>query len=143
MNNKHIEEKDKDIVKIKKYIIKEFLPDINNIDVIKGYRADNSYFAIIRSFLVGNISLRKFFNLVQEYNLCEQLVLVSENVVNSLSFKYAENVDYINCYYNILFKDMQIQLKLNDNDDNDYIFIKDIIKDKWTNDDERLRRMLH
>lgn len=143
LNNKHVEERNPSIIKIKEYIKEEFTPDLKKIDVISGIRADNSFFAIIRNFLSGDISLHKFCALVQENNLCNQLVLIGEKAINSLNFKYAQNVECNNYYQKIIDKDLLIQNQLNAKDDNDYIFINDIYNDKWRNNDARLQRMLH
>ncbi len=143
ISNKHIEERNKSLIKIKDYIKEEFCPELKKIDVIKGIRADNSYFAVIRRFLLGEISLHKFNKLVHANSLCDQLVFVSERSINTLSFKYAENVDYNKYYQIIINNDLDLQIQLNEKDDSDYIYINDIYIDRWRNNDARLQRILH
>ncbi len=116
---------------------------MKKIDVIKGYRADNSFFIAIRRFLLGEISLHKFNYLVQANNLCNQLVLISEKSINALDFKYAQNVDLNNYYQRIIDSDLDFQNQLNSKNDNDYIFINDIYNDRWRNNDDRLQRIIH
>lgn len=87
--------------------------------------------------------MRKFAKLVQDNNLCKQLVLISDNAINALNFKYAQNVNCNNYYQKIIDKDLLFQSQLNAKDDNDYIFINDIYNDKWRNNDARLQRILH
>ena len=41
----------------KEYILSEFLPDYKRADVIRGYRADDSYFSFASAFLNNTISL--------------------------------------------------------------------------------------
>ncbi|MBQ8040804.1 MAG: DUF3990 domain-containing protein, partial [Lachnospiraceae bacterium] len=43
----------------KKYLLENFLTDYRKYDVIKGYRADDSYFSFATAFLNNTISLSK------------------------------------------------------------------------------------
>ncbi len=143
LKNKHVDERNKSITKLKEYIIDEFSPDLKKVDIICAQRADNSYFTVIRRFLSSDISLHKFSELVYKNNLCIQLVFISEKSISALDFKYAQNVDFNSYYRKIVDKDLELQNRLNTKDDNDYIFINDIYSDRWRNNDERLQRILH
>ncbi len=43
----------------KNYLLSTFAPPLDSIDVITGYRADDSYFSFARAFLDGRISLQQ------------------------------------------------------------------------------------
>lgn len=42
-----------------RYLLENYLIDISPYDVIRGYRADDSYFSFARQFVNGMISLRQ------------------------------------------------------------------------------------
>ena len=46
-------------IEAKKQLLKRFLPDFSKADIIRGYRADDSYFSFARAFLGNEISLRQ------------------------------------------------------------------------------------
>lgn len=76
-----------DIAKIgKKYLIENFNLPIKDYDVIKGYRADDSYFAYAENFLNNTISVRRLSEALRLGNLGEQIVLVSKKAFDSITF---------------------------------------------------------
>ena len=70
----------------KQYLIDNFLPDLSGVDVIIGYRADDSYFSFAEDFINNNISVRDLSVAMQLGKLGEQIVLISKKAFNSLEF---------------------------------------------------------
>lgn len=119
--------------KAKEYLLKNYLIDINFYDVVIGYRADDSYFAIAKSFLNNTLSLTNLEIALELGDLGVQVVLVSEKVFDNLKFKKSYDVDYE--LYNMQFylkdeKTRQVflneinKLEISDND----MYISDIMK---------------
>lgn len=78
---------DNDIAKTaKEYILKNFPVDTEGVDVIKGYRADDSYFSYARDFLQNSISVRRLTQAMKLGNLENQIVLVSPKSFNQIEF---------------------------------------------------------
>ena len=74
----------------KKYLRKNFLPDISGYDVIVGYRADDSYFSFAQDFVSNTISLRQLSEAMRLGKLGEQIVLKSRKAFSSIAFLEAE-----------------------------------------------------
>ena len=77
---------------VKEYILANYLPDLTSIDVIIGYRADDSYFDYAKSFVSNSLPLSKLEWILKNGNLGLQLALVSEKAFENLSFVLAESV---------------------------------------------------
>ena len=61
------------------YILDNFPVETEGYDIIKGYRADDSYFSYARDFLQNGISVRRLAQVMKLGNLGNQIVLVSKN----------------------------------------------------------------
>ena len=77
----------------KKYLINHFTLPVKEYDVIKGYRADDSYFAYAESFLNNTISLQRLSEALKLGNLGEQVVLMSKKAFRQLKFLGYEIAD--------------------------------------------------
>ena len=78
---------DNDIGKTaKEYILKNFPVDTKGIDVIKGYRADDSYFSYARDFLQNGISVKRLTQVMKLGNLGNQIVLISPKSFEQIKF---------------------------------------------------------
>ena len=76
-----------DISKLgKEYLLQHFALPVQGYDAIKGYRADDSYFAYAESFLNNTISVRRLSEALRLGNLGEQIVLMSRKAFNSIKF---------------------------------------------------------
>ncbi len=124
------------------YLLKHFLPDIQNYDVIKGYRADDAYFSFARAFVNNLISLKQLSQAMKLGKLGEQIVLKTEKAFNALTFqKYeiAESREYYikrkkrNEAANLEFRRQQ------EVSDLDGVYMRDIIVGRMDKDDPRLR----
>ena len=72
------------------WLIENYDIDINNYDVIVGYRADDSYFSFARAFINNQISLKQ---LEYAMDLGIQYVLKSEKAFQALMFIGYDTVD--------------------------------------------------
>lgn len=88
-----------DIAKLgKKYLTEHFSLPSKDYDVIKGYRADDSYFAYAESFLNNTISVQRLSEALRLGNLGEQVVLMSEKAFANLRFLGYEIADAATYY---------------------------------------------
>lgn len=118
----------------KAYILRYFMPDIADTDVIIGYRADDSYFSFAEDFVNNIISLRDLNHAMQLGTLGEQVVLVSEKAFQHIQFEGYDIADYTKYYYRRAerdqnaraeYKSMKKELEILKED----LFILDIIRE--------------
>lgn len=77
----------------KRYLQENFYPDLSSADVIRGYRADDSYFAFARTFVSNGITVEQLTRAMQLGNLGEQVVLVSRRSFEQIEWDSAETAD--------------------------------------------------
>lgn len=70
----------------KEYLLKNFMPDYKNYDIMIGYRADDSYFSFAEDFLNGTISYRQLSNAMRLGKLGLQFVLKSKKAFDAIKF---------------------------------------------------------
>ena len=63
-----------------------FLPDTDASDVIRGWRADDSYFSYARAFVNNTITVEQLGRAMKLGNLGEQIVLKSERAFKAIRF---------------------------------------------------------
>ena len=129
------------------FIISRFLPDLSDVDVVTGYRADDSYFSFAEDFVNNSISLRELNRAMQLGKLGEQVVLLSERAFEQIEFKGYEIADYREYYYRRLERDRKAKSDyLNQKRIpgllRDDLFILDIIREDMKNDDKRLQSVI-
>mgnify|MGYP002623924025 CR=1 FL=1 len=71
----------------KRYLLDHFLPDYKNYDIIKGYRADDSYFSFAKDFISNTISLEQLSRAMRLGKLGEQVVLKSKKAFDAVQFE--------------------------------------------------------
>lgn len=127
----------------KAYITKNFMPPYEDFDVIKGYRADDSYFAFASDFLNGAISYRQLYSAMKLGNLGMQFVLKSKKAFEQIKFVSAEEVEAAAWYPKRASRDSKARKEYWSSRNNkllqDDIFVLDIIKNQMKEDDARLR----
>lgn len=102
--------------------IKKFLTvDVNDYDCIIGYRADDSYFSIVRRFFSGTIALEDLSNLLHLGNLGYQFVLKSKKAFERLKFSECYNVDKSEYYSKYVKSDLRARRSA------DYIFKSSVL----------------
>ncbi len=126
---------------IKAYIINEFLPDLSSYDIIRGYRADDSYFDIAESFISGYISLEMLERALRLGNLGEQVFLQSQKAFDALVFTTSEYVDKSIYGPRRIARDREARESFRKikSSVTEGVFALDILRNKWRNDDVRLR----
>ena len=127
--------------KAKEYILDNFLPDYKKYDVIVGYRADDSYFLFARAFISNNISLSQLRKAMRLGNLGEQYCLKSEKAFSQITFKGSMIIEHEKYYFLRKKRDEKARadyIKDAEEDDADGVFIRDIIREGWKNDDPRI-----
>ena len=73
-------------VQAKDYILKNFPVNTEGFDIIKGYRADDSYFSYARDFLQNAISVKRLSQVMKLGNLGNQIVLISPKAFKAIRF---------------------------------------------------------
>lgn len=128
---------------IKDYIIREFLPELSSFDIIRGYRADDSYFQYARFFLNGGMNIEQLSRALRLGNLGEQIFLQSEKAFEALVFLTAEDVDRSVYLPRRRARERQARkdfLKIKEGPKVfDGMFALDIYRNQIKNDDARLR----
>ncbi len=82
----------------KEYLLKHFYIDVDNYDIVIGYRADDSYFSFARDFINNTISLRQLSKAMELGQLGKQVVIISKLAFEKLHFEGFEIADRL-IYY--------------------------------------------
>ena len=80
-------------VQAKEYLIQNFNIDLSEYDLVKGYRADDSYFSFAEDFLNNAISLKHLSKAMRLGKLGIQYVLISQKAFDAIHFTQAERVE--------------------------------------------------
>lgn len=129
------------------YLIERFVPPVEKFDLVKGYRADDSYFSYAQSFVENGLPLGLLNRALKLGNLGEQIVLVSERAFSQLTFEGAEPAAAAEYYPRFLDRD----IKARDGYRNDVrraktyrddLFVMEIMREEVGNDDPRVQRLL-
>lgn len=122
------------------YITAQFSLDISNYDLIRGYRADDSYFSFARAFVSNQISLDQLEQAMRLGKLGIQTVLKSPRAFERIRFIKALEVD-TNRYVPLRTqRDSQAReafRALRAEPDLTGIYVRDILAREMTNDDIR------
>ena len=129
-------------IEAKKQLLERFLPDFSKADVIRGYRADDSYFSFARAFLGNEISLRQLSLAMRLGKLGEQIVIKSKKAFGRLRYRKNVLAEAKAYYPKRLARDTEARTafqKEASNPDLDGIFMRDILREHMGRDDARLR----
>lgn len=130
----------------KEYIFENYAIDYRSYDIIKGYRADDSYFAFAKAFLNNTISLSQLEKAMVLGKLGEQIVLISQKSFDSLEFKESIPAQKDIYFPKKLARDTKAREDFKEERDQGFIltekYMIDIIREGWKNDDERLQRVI-
>ena len=77
----------------KEYLIKNFYIDVDEYDIVIGYRADDSYFSFARDFINNTISLRQLSKAMELGQLGKQVVIISKLAFDKLHFEGFDTAD--------------------------------------------------
>ncbi len=131
----------------REFIISRFMPDTTDVDVMIGYRADDSYFSFAEDFVNNTISLRDLNLAMQLGTLGEQIVLLSERSFGRIEFVEYEVADYREYYYKRSERDQNARgayasRKKDLQQLMDDIFILDIMREDMKHDDPRIQSVI-
>ena len=126
----------------KQYLSDNFLPAYKGYDLLRGYRADDSYFAFSRAFLSNGITLEQLKRAMILGNLGEQVVIRSPKAFEAISFIEAIPADASVYYARRNARERKaradFQTITREPPPEGEVFISTIIKEKWQNGDPRL-----
>ena len=74
----------------KQYLLENFYVDVEAYDVVRGYRADDSYFSFAQDFISGTISYPQLATAMRLGKLGEQIVIKSKRAFGRLKFLSAK-----------------------------------------------------
>ncbi len=131
----------------REYVINRYSVDLNNYDVVIGYRADDSYFQYAESFVSNALPLRSLNRALRLGKLGEQTVVISPKGFERLQFTDAYAVDKNIYYPKFIDRDTkardtyrkEIKRSKSYRDD---LFVMDILREEMSNDDPRIQRIL-
>lgn len=131
----------------REFILSRFMPEVGDVDVMIGYRADDSYFSFAEDFVNNTISLRDLNLAMQLGTPGEQVVLLSERSFQQIEFIEYEVADYREYYYKRAERDQKARVAYKSRKKNlqqlmDDIFVLDIMREDMKYDDPRLQSVI-
>jgi hypothetical protein len=125
------------------YLSAQFLPNLSPYDAIKGYRADDSYFAFSLDFLNNTISLRQLKAAMHLGNLGMQIMVKSKKAFRELQFEVHEAVNGEEYFLKRTERDTQAREAYLNRERHDLrlesdVFMIDILRQGIKNDDPRV-----
>ncbi len=127
----------------KEYLLENFQVNYKDYDLIRGYRADDSYFSFAQDFISGTISLRQLSNAMMLGDLGEQIVLKSKRAFDCIAFDGYEIVPSREWYEKRAKRDEDARRQYLDVERNRRqkgdIFISQIIDEEFKGNDPRIR----
>lgn len=130
----------------KEYLTTHFFPNYTSVDVIIGYRADDSYFSFAQDFINGTISYRQLSAAMHLGKLSQQIVLKSEKAFSQLTFVDAEIAAASEWFVRKQFRDKSARSEYFNVERHRRrrgdLYITQILDEEMKADDERLRQIL-
>ena len=130
----------------RKYIFENFSVNYKEYDMIRGYRADDSYFSFANAFLNNAISLSQLERAMVLGKLGEQIVAVSKQAFEAFEFMGAVPAPKDIYLPKKLSRDTSAREEFKKEKSRGMIlsesYMIDIIREGWRNDDERLQRVV-
>ncbi|MBQ2532490.1 MAG: DUF3990 domain-containing protein [Lachnospiraceae bacterium] len=123
------------------YMISNYHVDISGADYIRGYRADDSYYAFVRAFLSNMIGLEQLSRAMKAGNLGEQIFLQSDLAFQRLKFVEAISVNGSEYYEKRIARDTAARKQfktLKTEDIKERILLIDFIRGEVTFDETGL-----
>lgn len=124
------------------HLTQNFMIDVSSYDLIKGYRADDSYFSFAEAFLSNQISYKQLQEAMKLGKLGEQIVLKSKKAFKAITFtgyEIAEGSKYCALRKMRLEKAKEEYKNVIGKLDLKGLYIRDLIVEDIKNDDPRLR----
>ena len=130
----------------REFLLERFHVDYAGSDVMRGYRADDSYFSFANAFLNNALSLSRLERAMTLGNLGEQVVVRSRRAFKRIAFKTAHRAESVTYYPRKMARDGEAraiyreQVKLEELQGDPTILV--IMQQDWRADDARLRRVV-
>lgn len=133
-----------DAAKAREYLLGNFMPDISKADIIRGYRADDSYFSFANAFLNNAISLEKLCDVMRLGDLGIQYAIRSKKAFEQIKFINAIKADRVEFYPRRKSRADNARnfYQKAKEDIGDGTYMIDIYRQKWRQGDERLQRII-
>ena len=121
------------------YLIANFDIDTSSYDIIKGYRADDSYFSFAEDFLNNTILVEKLSEAMKLGKLGIQIALISDKAFDSIKFEKSELVDKL-YYAKYISRDLKARTDYKQSKINAHtgLYIIDIMREGIKNGDPRI-----
>lgn len=130
----------------KEYIFENFSINYKKYDIVKGYRADDSYFSFASAFLNNTISISQLEKAMVLGKLGEQVVAISERAFDAFVFEEAIPAPKEIFYPKKLARDTAAREDFRKEKSRGSIltekYMLDILREGWKNDDKRLQRIV-
>lgn len=127
----------------RRYILDNYLPDYKDYDIITGYRADDSYFSFARAFLNNTLTLEQLSRAMHLGKLGEQVVIRSVRAYEALMYLGAAPASRDVWFPRRMARDEAARVSLrsiqHESDPLNAVYVVDIMRDGWQNDDPRLQ----
>jgi hypothetical protein len=124
------------------WLADHYLIDLGGVDIVRGYRADDSYFSFARSFVNNEISLQQLASAMRLGKLGEQIVLKSPKAFDRIHFVSYELADHTGYYILRKQRDLAARSdwqKLLEMDDEEGLYIRDLMR--LTPDEDELKKI--
>lgn len=124
------------------YLKANFSIPIEAFDIIRGYRADDSYFSFARAFLSNQISYSQLQRAMKLGELGEQIVIKSQKAFSRLEFINFETAEHNTWYQKRRLREDKAKsdfYSMQSHNDLFGLFIRDIILQEIKADDSRLQ----
>lgn len=124
------------------WLKEHFFIDMEEYDVIVGYRADDSYFSFARAFVNNEISLKQLSYAMRLGKLGEQVVLKTEKAFEAIRYVGHQVADNTIYYARRKARDDEARAAFMaelEQENMDGLYMRDIIREGVTADDARLR----
>lgn len=128
-----------------KWLLENFPVNIEEYDIIKGYRADDSYFAFARAYMNNEITLGQLNHAMHLGKLGEQIILKSPKAFDVIKFVSYDTADNSIYYPKRKARDEDARaayLSELEKLDKDGVYLSHLLNEEVTLDDERLRHQL-
>lgn len=134
-------------VDAREYLLSNFLIDTSSYDIIRGYRADDSYFAYAEAFVESTLSLNQLSRALYLGKLGTQTVLVSQDAFDHLSFTSASLANAAKYYPRFIQRDEAARSEYRKMTQSaqsyrEELFVLDLMREEVASDDPRLQRII-
>lgn len=126
----------------KSYLIEKFSVTVNAFDIIRGYRADDSYFDYAESFINNAISIEQLAQAMKLGKLGEQIVIKSKHAFKKLKYEGFEVAEQGKYYVHRKSRNDEANRQYFEmlDKESDGLYIQDIIRGGITNDNPCIPR---